>query len=60
MGCSKVHAAVYTRSRLAPDVGEVVGIEHVVAPFLVVKDEFLGVDAMIPLAVVEVSMDSLG
>jgi len=49
----KVHGiAVYAGGWLAPYIGEVVVVEHIVAPFLVVEDEFLGVDAMIPSSVI--------
>lgn len=56
---SKVHRAVYARSRLAPYVGEVVIVEQVIAPFLVIEDEFLGVYAMIPLSALDISIPGL-
>ena len=41
---------------MTPYIGEVVVVEHVIAPVLVVEDEFLAVDAMIPLSVMEISI----
>lgn len=53
----KVHGiTVYAGRRLTPYIGEVVGVEHIIAPFVVVENEFLSVDAMIPLAAKEISI----